>query len=149
MTPEESYTRPIAGSAALVLIDVQHDFYADDSPTRIAGTRAAIPAMAKLARAFREFRLPIVHVVRLYRPDGSNVDLVRRQSVEQGARIAAPGSAGSQIAPELLPNVVELEHELLVDGGLQQLGPAEHVDIQALQKAQGCLLPHRTRPASA
>jgi nicotinamidase-related amidase len=47
MTVEDVYTRPIAGSAALVLIDVQHDFYADDSPTRIAGTRAAIPSMAK------------------------------------------------------------------------------------------------------
>jgi nicotinamidase-related amidase len=127
MTPEESYTHPIAGSAALVLIDMQQDFYADDSPTRIAGTLAAIPAMAKLARAFREFRLPIVHVVRLYRQDGSNVDLVRRRSVEQGARIAAPGSAGSQIAAELLPIVVELEHELLLDGGLQQVGSAEHV----------------------
>lgn len=88
----------------------------------IEGTLAAIPAMAKLARAFREFRLPIVHVVRLYRP--SNVDLVRRRSVEQGARIAAPGSAGSQIAADLLPNAVELEHELLLDGGLQQVGAA-------------------------
>lgn len=115
--------------AALALIDVQRDFYADDSPTRIAGTLAAIPAMAKLARAFREFRLPIVHVVRLYRPDGSNVDLVRRRSVEQGARIAAPCSAGSQIAAELLPNVVELEHELLLDGGLQQVVPAERADV--------------------
>ena len=124
---EDRYTSPNAGTSALVLIDVQQDFYADDSPMRIAGTRATIPAMAKLARAFREFQLPIVHVVRLYRPDGSNVDLVRRRSVEQGARIAAPGSAGSQIAPELLPNVVELEHELLLDGGLQQVGPAEYV----------------------
>ena len=127
MMLDDRYTRPIAGSAALVLIDVQQDFYAEDSPTRIAGTLAAIPAMAKLARAFREFRLPIVHVVRLYRPDGSNVDLVRRRSVEQGARIAAPGSAGSQIAADLLPNAVELEHKLLLDGGLQQVGAAEHV----------------------
>ena len=90
-----------------------------------------------------------MHVVRLYRPDGSNVGLVRRHSVEQGARIATPGNAGSQIAAELLPNVVELEHELLLDGGLQPVGPAAHVDLQAFQKAQWRLLPHRTRPASA
>ena len=127
MTLKDRYTRPLAGSAALVLIDVQRDFYADDAPMRVEGTSAAIPAMAKLARAFRQRGLPIVHVVRLYRQDGSNVDLVRRQSIEQGARIAVPGSAGSQIAAELLPNAVELDHELLLAGGLQQVGIAEHV----------------------
>ncbi len=93
----------------------------------VEGTHAAISAMGKLAKAFRERGLPIVHVVRLYRPDGSNVDLVRRQLIEQGARIAAPGSSGSQIVAELLPNVVELDHELLLSGGLQKIGKAEHV----------------------
>jgi len=130
MTAKVGYTRPLAASATLVLIDVQRDFLdipGDDAPMPVEGTGAAIPAMAKLAIAFRRRGLPIVHVVRLYRPDGSNVDLVRRQSIEQGARIAAPGSAGCQIAAELLPNAVELEHELLLAGGFQQVGPAEHV----------------------
>jgi nicotinamidase-related amidase len=127
MTAGDSYTRPLADSAALVLIDVQRDFYADDAPMRVEGTRAAIWAMAKLTKAFRERGLPIVHVVRLYRADGSNVDLVRRRVIEQGARVAVPGSDGSQNAPELLPNVVELDHELLLAGGRQQLGPAEYV----------------------
>lgn len=123
----DRYVDPLPGSATLVLIDVQRDFYADDSPARVEGTSALLPAMAALAAAFRERGLPIVHVVRLYRPDGSNVDLVRRQVIERGARIATPGSAGSQIAPELLPNVVELDHELLLAGLLQQVGPGEHV----------------------
>jgi len=130
MTANNRYTRPLAHSAALVLIDVQRDFLdipGDDAPMPVGGTCAAIPAMAKLATAFRARGLPIVHVVRLYQPDGSNVDLVRRQSIEQGARIAIPGSAGSQIAMELLPNVVELQHELLLTGGFQRIGTAEHV----------------------
>jgi nicotinamidase-related amidase len=123
----DSYTRPRPGSAALVLIDVQRDFYADDAPLRIEGTSQAIPAMARLATEFRERGLPIVHVVRLYCADGSNADIVRKQSIEHGARIAVPGSAGSQIAPALLPNAVELDHELLLGGDLQQVGPREHV----------------------
>jgi nicotinamidase-related amidase len=123
----DPYTCPLPGSAALVLIDVQRDFYADDAPLRIEGTSAAIPAMAQLATAFREHARPIVHVVRLYHPDGSNADLVRKQSIEQGARLAVPGSVGSQIAAELLPNAVELDHELLLSGELQQVGPLEHV----------------------
>jgi len=134
MTVGDPYTRPSAGSAALVLIDVQRDFVdvsddmgGEEASMPVAGTAAAIAAMSKLAKAFRERGLPIVHIVRLYQPDGSNVDLVRRRLIEQGARIAAPGSAGSQIAADLLPDVVELDHELLLSGGLQQIGTAEHV----------------------
>ncbi len=123
----DPYTQPLPGSAALVVIDVQRDFFSDEAPLRIEGTSAAIPAMARLATEFRDRALPIVHVVRLYRPDGSNADLVRKQAIERGARIAVPGSAGSQIAPELLPNLVELDHELLLSGELQQIGPREHV----------------------
>jgi nicotinamidase-related amidase len=130
MAHEDPYTRPLAESAALLLIDVQRDFL--DAPganaaMAVAGTNAVIPAMAKLARAFRQRGLPIVHIVRLYRPDGSNVDLVRRHSIEQGARVAVPGSPGSQIAAELLPESIDLDPELLLAGGLQQIGPAEHV----------------------
>jgi nicotinamidase-related amidase len=123
----DPYTRPLPDSAALVLIDVQRDFYADDAPLPIEGTKAAIPAMASLVTEFRDRALPIVHVVRLYLPDGSNADMVRRQAIERGARFAVPGSAGSQIAPELLPNPVELNHELLLSGELQQIGLREHV----------------------
>jgi nicotinamidase-related amidase len=100
MTAKDRYTRPSARSAALVLVDVQRDFPdspGGDAPLPVEGTSAAIPAMAKLATAFRERGLPIVHVIRLYQPDGSNVDLMRRESIEQGARIAVPGSAGWQI----------------------------------------------------
>jgi nicotinamidase-related amidase len=87
MTSEDRYTRPVADSAALVLIDMQRDFLdipGDDAAMPVAGTGAVISAIAKLARAFRQRGLPIVHVVRLYGPDGSNVDPVRRQSVERG-----------------------------------------------------------------
>src|SRR5262249_38760584 len=87
----------------------------------------AIPAMAKLAALFREHNLPIIHVVRLYKPDGANVDLVRRHAVELGARVVIPGSPGSQPAPELLPAEVALDHEALLDGRLQEVGPGEHV----------------------
>jgi nicotinamidase-related amidase len=130
MTREDPYTRPVAESAALLLIDVQRDFVdtpGREGPMPVAGTHAVIPAITKLASAFRQRGLPIVHIVRLYRPDGSNVDLVRRHSIERGTRIAVPGSPGSQIVAEVLPESVELDHELLLAGGLQQIGAAEHV----------------------
>ncbi len=95
-----------------MLVDLQRDFLdapGGDAPMPVAGTGAVIAAIAKLARTFRRRGLPIVHAVRLYRPDGSNVDLVRRCAIEQGARIAVSGSPGSQIAAELVPKVVELD----------------------------------------
>jgi nicotinamidase-related amidase len=130
VTQPDPYTHPLAESAALLLIDMQRDFLdapGSEAPMPIVGTNAVIPAMAKLASAFRRRGLPIVHVVRLYRPDGSNVDAVRRHSIERGARVAVPGSPGSQIAAELLPEDLELDHELLLAGGLQRIGMGEHV----------------------
>jgi nicotinamidase-related amidase len=122
----DPYTAPRAASSALLLIDVQRDFYEAGAPARIAGTEELLGAMAEVAAAFRAAGRPVLHVIRLYRPDGSNVDVVRRGVVEGGASIVAPGTAGSQIAPELLPAPAEVDHELLLGGGFQQLGPGEY-----------------------
>jgi nicotinamidase-related amidase len=82
--------------------------------------------MAALADAFRRAGRPIVHVVRLYRADGSNVDLCRRELVEGGARILAPGDEGAELAPGLAPEGAPgLDAETLLAGGLQPLGPGE------------------------
>jgi nicotinamidase-related amidase len=81
-----------------------------------------------LAAAFRGAGRPIVHVVRLYRRDGSNVDICRRSMVEAGAEILAPGSSGSQLAPEIVEHPsFELEADELLEGRLQQVGPGEVV----------------------
>jgi len=122
--------RPNATAAVLILMGVQRDFYEVGAPARVEGTLEAVPAMAKLAAAFRERARPIVHVVRLYRTDGSNVDAVRRHAVELGARVATPGTSGSQIAPELLPEPVDLDHQTLLDGAFQELGLSEHALYQ-------------------
>ena len=97
------HTAPRFDAAALVTIDVQRDTL-DGRPLEIPGTSAALAAMAKLAQAFRRAGRPIVHVVRLYREDGSNVDLSRRALVEGGARILAPGDEGAELAPGLAPD---------------------------------------------
>lgn len=123
----DHWTEPHFKTSALITIDTQNDFL-DDGPFPIAGTRAALPAIAALLRLYREKGLPIVHIIRLYLEDGSNVDLCRRAMVEAGRRMAAPGSAGSQLAAQLLaePDVL-LDPNLLLAGGVQRIGPAEVV----------------------
>lgn len=123
----DPYTTPDFGSAALITIDTQCDVL-DGGPLETPGTSAVLDAMRALVEGLRGARRPIVHIVRLYRADGANVDPCRRQSVEDGAAVLAPGTPGSQLAPPLLPeDGLALQHELLLAGGVQELGPAEAV----------------------
>jgi nicotinamidase-related amidase len=122
-----TYTEPDFSSIALVTIDVQRDTL-DGQPLEIRGTSAALPAMREVVQAFRESGRPIVHVVRLYRADGSNADLCRREAIEQGARILRVGTSGAELAPELLPSAdTRLDAELLLAGQLQPIGDHEVV----------------------
>ena len=125
MSTGSDLTRPQFERAALVTIDVQQDVL-DGQPLEIAGSSAALGAMCELAQSFRDRARPIVHVVRLYRPDGSNVDLCRREAIRRGGQALAPQSAGAQLAPGLAPPVhARLDAELLLAGGIQRLGEGE------------------------
>ena len=97
------YTDPEHRRSALITIDVQCDTL-DGGPFEVPGTSAILPRIERLAETFRSRGAPIVHVVRLYKPDGSNVDPCRRDRVQHGASLVIAGSSGSQIAPPLLPS---------------------------------------------
>jgi nicotinamidase-related amidase len=121
----DHHIEPDLASAALVTIDTQRDVL-DGQPFEIPGTSAALPAMGRVARAFRAAGRPIVHILRLYLADASNVDLCRRGLIEGGLRLLAPGSDGAELAPGLAPDdAPRLDTELLLTGGVQLLGPAE------------------------
>ncbi|SKY33164.1 isochorismatase hydrolase [Mycobacteroides abscessus subsp. massiliense] len=119
------FVAPEWGSSALVIIDVQTEFVS--GAMTVPGTADRIPALARLASAFRKAGRPIVHVVRLYVPGGSDTDLPRRAEILAGHEIAAPGTDGSQIPHELLPTGAQLDSALLLAGGFQEVGPAEHI----------------------
>jgi nicotinamidase-related amidase len=121
------YTSPDFAASALITIDTQVDVL-DGRPLEIAGTSVGLPRMTALAEAFREAGRPIVHIVRLYEADGSNVDLCRRAAVEEGWEVLAPGAAGSELAPGLLPSAdIRLDAERLLSGGIQEVGRGEAV----------------------
>ncbi|MEV4629943.1 isochorismatase family cysteine hydrolase [Micromonospora sp. NPDC049523] len=114
-------------SAALVTIDMQVDFLSG-SPYGLAGTTEIVPNLRRVTDAFRAAQRPIVHIVRLYQPDGTDADLARRTLLADGARIVAPGSPGSQLAPGLLPTgAPQLDHVRLLGGKPQELNPTEYV----------------------
>ncbi|MBZ5580423.1 MAG: cysteine hydrolase [Acidobacteriia bacterium] len=124
---QDSYTTPVAGRSALLSIDVQEDFTTPGAPAEVPGTHSCLPAMKRVLDVYRRRRLPIVHVVRLYRTDGTNADLCRRQSIERGAALVTPGSSGAELVEPLKPRPVRLDAELLFAGKLQELGGREWV----------------------
>ncbi len=121
------YTEPEWSRSALITIDTQRDTL-DGQPFEIPGTSSVLPRMAELLESCRNAEKPIIHIVRLYNADGSNVDLCRKELVERGAALVLAGSPGCQLAPELLPQAgIELDADLLLSGGIQTLSPKEVV----------------------
>ena len=110
---------------ALITVDTQRDTL-DGGPLEIPGTSAILPRLQRLLHTFRTLRMHVVHMVRLYKEDGSNVDLCRRSMVEGGAAILRPGSSGAELAAELLPEPsARLGAELLLSGSTQQIASRE------------------------
>lgn len=102
--------------------------------------------MSRLLSSFRARQRRIVHVVRLYKPDGSNVDLCRRAAVESG-RVAAlaPDTPGSQVAPGLLPDDrISLDCSALLSGSIQTVAGHEVIIYKPRWGAfyQTCLESH-------
>jgi nicotinamidase-related amidase len=120
------YTAPIPERSALLTIDVQRDFATPGAPAEILGTHECVPAMRLVLDVYRQHRLPIVHVVRLYVADGTNADICRKEMIEEGTSVVRPGCPGAEIV-ELLRRdpSVPLDADLLLSGKLQVLAENE------------------------
>jgi nicotinamidase-related amidase len=122
------YIEPRLSNSALLTIDTQRDFVLPGAPARIPGTVEIIPNMKSLLTSYRQRSLPIIHIIRLYLPDGSNVDLCRREIVENGMALVAPHTAGAELVPDLKPNPDSaLDADHLMRGGIQSWGEMEFV----------------------
>ncbi|MCQ8893223.1 MAG: cysteine hydrolase [Methanolinea sp.] len=90
------------GLFALLVIDMQNDFVREGSPLRVEGAEAIVPAIKSVLDIFRERRLPVIHVLRVHRPDGSDVEVFRREIFKKGP-FAVEGSWGAAVIDELCP----------------------------------------------
>ena len=115
---------PQFDSIALVSIDMQRDLL-DGQEQEVVGTAAAARVIAELRDAFRSVGAPIVHIVRLYREDGSNADACRRGPIAEGLKLVIAGTSGAEITEGLVPQGAVLDTELLLAGKVQELGPDE------------------------
>lgn len=120
------YTSPHWDRAALLVIDVQQDFL-DHGAAPIGGTSDILPALRVVLEGFRAAGLPIAHVIRLYEPGSTDADLVRRGDLEASPGLVAPGSTGSQLAPQLFDGRIALDPPLLLTGQRQVITDSEVV----------------------
>lgn len=122
-----NYTAPEWTSSALITIDTQCDTL-EGQPLEIPGTTAILPRMKSLLASFRSAGRPIIHIVRIYQADGSNVDLCRKELVMKGARLVLAGTPGCQLASDILPRKgILLNEDLLLSHGIQKIGANEVV----------------------
>lgn len=88
--------------SAFIVIDMENGFIDENSRHCIKNARATIPALSKSIAAARKMGIPIFFVKRIYRNNGSDVELTRYQGWCEGGRSMSPASTGfnSAQAPE-------------------------------------------------
>ena len=96
---------------ALIIIDMQNDFVLPDAPACVAGAYTTIPCIKRLLDSFRAKTLPVFHVVREYRADGSDIEHTRLNDFLENVQYAVPGTKGCEIVEELAP--VEGEYRII------------------------------------
>jgi nicotinamidase-related amidase len=87
---------------ALLIIDMQNDFVLEDRPLRVVSARTVIPKIREVLAAFRVKKLPIFHIVRVHRTDGSDVEIIRQDRFRTQP-FAVEGTPGAAIVDELTP----------------------------------------------
>ena len=124
----DKFTQPHLANSVLITIDTQNDFTLPGAPAFISGTQDVVPNMLRLLKVYRAHALPIVHVVRLYQRDGTNVDLCRRRLIEEGVSIVIPETEGAELVTALKPDHrIKLDSAKLLSGNFQQIGQSEFV----------------------
>ena len=90
------------GRAALLIIDMQNDFVLENSPHHVAGARTVVPKIQAVLAEFRKRSLPVFHIVRVHRSDGSDVEIVRQEKFRKQP-FAVAGTHGAAVIDELAP----------------------------------------------
>jgi nicotinamidase-related amidase len=94
------------GRPALLIIDMQNDFVLENKPLKVAGAFSVIPKIQFVLVEFRKRNLPVFHILRVHRPDGSDVEIIR-QELFRKQPFAVAGTPGAAVIDELAPQVEE------------------------------------------
>ena len=123
----DKYTEPDYECMALLTIDLQNDFVLKGAICEITGTVEKIPNVLKILNKFRQKNCLVIHIVRLYKQNGSNVDSCKKKIFEDGSRFVAPYSEGAELVKALKPNEKRLNADKLLNNEIQEISQNEFV----------------------
>ena len=83
---------------AILVIDMEQGFLSPSSPHCIPAAAATVPALCRALDTARAKGIAVFFVKRLYRADGSDVELTRWEGWRAGGRSMTPGSQGERSA---------------------------------------------------
>ena len=94
--------KPNPTRSALLVIDMENGFVEPEGGHCIRFAKETVPACARAVETARAKGIPVFFVKRIYRTDGSDVELTRHAAWVAGNRACAPASTGpnSAQAPE-------------------------------------------------
>lgn len=94
--------KPNPTRSALLVIDMENGFVEPDGGHCIRFAQSTIPACSQAVKLARSKGIPVFFVKRIYRTDGSDVELTRYAAWKNGGRACMPASTGhnSAQAPE-------------------------------------------------
>ncbi len=96
---------------ALIIIDMQNDFVLPTAPQTIARAEIIVPNIQKVLASFRSQELPVFHVYREYRADGSDIEKTRLDNFLTEQKYCVPHTKGCEIIDELAP--IEGEYKIV------------------------------------
>ncbi len=88
---------------AILVIDMENDFVLPDSPMRVEGAYATLPAIKKFLDYGRSKDWAIIYIYRIHRISGVDAELFRRHFFEEGHPFCIAGTKGAAIPDEIAP----------------------------------------------
>ena len=94
--------KPNPTRSALLVIDMENGFVEPEGGHCIRFAKSTVPACVRAVETAREKGIPVFFVKRIYRTDGSDVELTRHAAWAAGGRACGPATTGpnSAQAPE-------------------------------------------------
>lgn len=115
---------------ALLIIDMQNDFVREGAPLRVEDAGLIIGKIQSVLDLFRRNRLPVFHVLRVHRRNGSDVEVFRKELFRK-MPFAVEGTKGAGIISELEP----LEGEYIIRK--TRMSAFMHTDLDLVLRTLG------------